>query len=172
MPPSSDRDFAVRRLSPGEWPLYKSTRLRALAADPSSFGATLAAEQAYDDGEWQRRIGASAVFGLFDGGDVCGMIGIGSRAETPDEAAIWGLWVAPQARGRGGAAALIAACLDEARAQKKWSRLVISRRDNNKSVEGVILRQGFAPFRSEPRDWPDGVSEPEHIYEMKVSHVA
>jgi ribosomal protein S18 acetylase RimI-like enzyme len=120
MPPSPDT-LAIRRFAPHEWPAYREIRLRSLADSPDAFGSTLAAEQAYSPDIWERRLEKSAVSGIdcplaaeLDG-RLVGLIW--AKVDSVDTSLVnlFQMWVAPEARGRGVAAALLRAALQWAR---------------------------------------------------------
>ncbi len=99
----------VRRLRPEEWAAFREIRLRALADAPNAFGATHADEAALTDQEWQERSDRPdrAIF-VADGPD--GLVGLalgGSAPGRDDAAAVYSMWVAPEARRRGLGTALI-----------------------------------------------------------------
>lgn len=101
----------VRRLQPAEWLAYRGIRLRALADAPEAFGATHADELALSDADWQERASRPdrAVF-VVDGPD--GLVGLAQGGPAPGiehVAALYSMWVAPEARRLGLASALVEA---------------------------------------------------------------
>ncbi len=102
----------VRPLTAGEWRTWRDMRLRALADAPDAFGATLADESRRTDDTWQQRLSAAAVSGRdcplvaeVDGAAV----GLTWAKASEDGAlvSLYQVWVAPESRGRGIAAALL-----------------------------------------------------------------
>jgi GNAT superfamily N-acetyltransferase len=111
----------IRTLAAGEWPLYREVRLRSLADAPDAFCSKLAAEEALDPAVWAARTFAAAASRLdrpliaeIDGG-VAGLLWAKIYPDKPAIVNIFQVWVAPESRGRGVAAAL----LDDAIA---WAR--------------------------------------------------
>lgn len=108
--------FTVRPFKAEEWPAYRAIRLRALADAPDAFGSTLAAEEALAPETWAARLARSTTSGIDRAlaAEANGMlVGLAWAREDAVDSSIVNLfqmWVAPQARGRGVAAAL----LDEA----------------------------------------------------------
>jgi ribosomal protein S18 acetylase RimI-like enzyme len=101
----------VRRLQPAEWEAFREIRLRALADAPEAFGATHADEVALSDAGWQERTSRPdrAVF-VVDGPDaLIGLAQGGPAPGIPDAAAVYSMWVAPEARRLGLGSALIEA---------------------------------------------------------------
>jgi ribosomal protein S18 acetylase RimI-like enzyme len=100
--------------------LYRSIRLRALEADPDAFGSTFERESAFDDSTWQERIARlagrpgvifvarlTAALQLPSTASMAvGVVGIGESAIRGD-ATLWGMWVAPTARGHGASGQLL-----------------------------------------------------------------
>lgn len=106
----------VRRVVPDEWARLRELRLRALATDPRAFGATLAEEEAQPDEWWRSRL-ADVRAATLIAGDWQGMCTI-RIADDAAHAEIFGMWVAPEARGSGAGRAIIDAAIDQARAWK------------------------------------------------------
>jgi ribosomal protein S18 acetylase RimI-like enzyme len=93
----------VRRVRPHEWRALRDLRLRALETDPDAFGGTLVEGLARPDDEWQSRAAATDSV-TFVAERTDGFVGMGSVGPAPDRpgiAAIYGMWVAPEARGEG-----------------------------------------------------------------------
>jgi GNAT superfamily N-acetyltransferase len=141
----------IRRFGPHEWPAYRALRLRSLADAPEAFGSTLALETAWRPELWMARLSAAGVSGrdcplVAESAEADGaMLGLLWAKCDADDAGIVNLfqmWVAPEARGRGVAAAL----LDEALA---WARTRHARLvqlgvvvDNSAAVQ-LYTRAGF-----------------------------
>lgn len=99
--------MTVRRIRPGDGALLREVRLRALDSDPDAFGSTYEREISRTEDEWEKRVESSAVgpdnfivVGELDHGFVA-MAGAFSRPETPSVRNLYGMWVAPEARGSG-----------------------------------------------------------------------
>jgi ribosomal protein S18 acetylase RimI-like enzyme len=108
----------IRHVLAGESGPLRDIRLRSLAADPDAFGAT----HAHESGlplrwfeEWAARSGDGSeqrTFVLVDDADA--WLGLAlARSDEPDSrgAVINAMWVAPGARGMGGARLLCDACV-------------------------------------------------------------
>jgi ribosomal protein S18 acetylase RimI-like enzyme len=130
-------NIRIRRFGPREWPAYRALRLRSLAEAPEAFGSSLAAEQAWAHELWMARLMAASVSGRDcplvaesvtesakpDGATDAPMLGLlWAKCDAEDAGIVnlFQMWVAPEARGRGVAAAL----LDEAVA---WARSIGAR---------------------------------------------
>jgi GNAT superfamily N-acetyltransferase len=112
----------VRPFAAHEWPLYRSLRLRALHDAPAAFGSTLAEEDARTDADWAWRlnIGASSGRDRPLVAELAGAaVGLAWAKVDPADgslANLFQMWVAPEARGHGVAAALLDAAVAWARA--------------------------------------------------------
>jgi len=103
----------VRRFRASDFGLLRQLRLAALADAPDAFCARHDVEAAMPEQAWRQRAASNAegirtagFCGLLDG-EPRGMV-VGVRDdERPDEVELNALWVAPGARGRGLARALV-----------------------------------------------------------------
>jgi GNAT superfamily N-acetyltransferase len=150
---SSAAGIRIRRFTAREWPAYRALRLRSLADAPKAFGSSYAAEEAWAHALWMARLTAAEVSGrdcplvaeATDAGADGVMLGLLWAKCDADDAGIVNLfqmWVAPEARGRGVAAAL----LDEA---VTWARSIQARivqlgvvRSNVPAIQ-LYVRKGF-----------------------------
>jgi ribosomal protein S18 acetylase RimI-like enzyme len=111
----------VRGLAAHEWPLYRALRLRALADAPDAFAATLAEAEARLDKDWAWQLNLAVSSGrdrplmAFVGEAAAGMAWAKADAGDLLRVNLFQVWVAPEARGQGVAAALLEAALDWAR---------------------------------------------------------
>lgn len=104
------RKFEVRRVTVGEWQPVRDLRLRALKTDPLSFGSTYAETFQKQDSSWQSFVSEGALgskHAIFVAcfPSILGMV----RAEWLNAEAfgIYSIWVAPEARNKGVAGALL-----------------------------------------------------------------
>lgn len=124
--------MVVWRLDPDEHShvrAFRQVRLRSLSSDPAAFGSSHADALLFDDATWQEHLSGyagspgtvfAATSDLTDGrtspataiDPLIGMTGVG--LPVPDDAMIWGVWVAPEGRRHGHAAALV-------RAAERWA---------------------------------------------------
>lgn len=104
--------FEVRRVRPDEWEALRDLRLRALATDPDAFGDTYERAATEDEATWRARADRPdgiTVVAVTPGGGLVGMAGGGPAPHRADIAAVYGMWVAPEARGRGLGGRLLSA---------------------------------------------------------------
>jgi ribosomal protein S18 acetylase RimI-like enzyme len=102
----------IRPVRADEWQAHRAIRLRALGSDPDAFGETLTHALTEDDAAWQRRaarLDGMAFVAVADDGRFVGMANGGPAPDHPEFAAIYGMWVAPEARRQGVGGALLEA---------------------------------------------------------------
>ncbi len=139
--------FAIRRLGAHEWPLYRSLRLRSLEDAPYAFGSTLAAEQHRPAALWQARLIAARPDSdcplIAEGeGAALGMVWGKGDATHAGIVHVYQMWVAPEARGRGIAAALLDGVVQWARAcGARMVELAVS--EGNDAAAALYRRAGF-----------------------------
>jgi ribosomal protein S18 acetylase RimI-like enzyme len=96
-------------LRPATLETVRPLRLRALREDPDSFGSTLEREQDRPDSDWRIWIDGTLI--AFDRGTPVGMANLNLNREPAE---IFGVWVAPQARGKGVGQLLVETLLERA----------------------------------------------------------
>ncbi|MGJ9416843.1 GNAT family N-acetyltransferase [Massilia sp. CMS3.1] len=113
----------VRILEAHEWPLYRALRLRALLNAPEAFCSTLGEAEKRTDNDWAWLLNLGVTSGrdrplvAVLGAAAAGMAWAKVDAYDPSRVNLFQMWVAPEARGKGVAAALLDAALDWARAR-------------------------------------------------------
>lgn len=147
---SSCNTVTVRSLAGDEWPLYRALRLRALADAPAAFGSTLAAEQDRADADWAWRLGLAATSGRdrplvaeLDG-VAAGLAWAKFDADDPQGVNLFQMWVAPEGRGKGMAAALLAEAVAWARSRKARA-MQLGVICGNDAALRLYERAGFRP---------------------------
>jgi ribosomal protein S18 acetylase RimI-like enzyme len=110
----NENNLEILSLPLESWQEYKELRLRALQREPQAFGSNYAREVEYPNEKWQQRIQ-----GVIDGqglmlfarldGKLVGMIGGYQDDDNKPQKRIqiWGMYVDPEARGRGIAKTLM-----------------------------------------------------------------
>ena len=111
-------------------------RLRALREDPDAFGSTLEREQSRPAADWGFWIAGTLI--AFDGDDPVGMANLKLDAEPAE---IFGVWVAPEARGKGVGRALVTALLE--RAGDRTIKICVA--DTAPAARRLYERLGFEP---------------------------
>jgi RimJ/RimL family protein N-acetyltransferase len=113
------RHLKVRRVEANEAAIYRELRLEALARHPEAFGASWEDESVKPASWWTERLEANTVFGGWvDGSPLLGVAGfhVNGAAKLRHKGILWGMYVRPDARGTGLAAALVQRVIEHARA--------------------------------------------------------
>ena len=149
----------VKRATEEDWRELRLMRLSALADSPSAFGSTLEQEQGLADGAWRDWARSSAVFIASAGGTPVGMVAAidGDRSA---ERRLVALWVTPERRGRGVAAALVAHVEEWAR-QDGAEQLTLWVAQGNEPARRLYQERGFEDS-GERRPLPSNPAVEEH----------
>jgi RimJ/RimL family protein N-acetyltransferase len=113
------KPFKVRRLEAGDVAIYRELRLEALTSNPEAFGASWEDESVKPDSWWTERLEANTVFGgWIDRSPLLGIAGfhVNGAAKLRHKGILWGMYVRPDGRGTGLAAALVQRIIEHARA--------------------------------------------------------
>ena len=108
----------MRRAAIGDEGLIRGLRLDALTLDPAAFGSTYERELARTVEDWRRWLSPGAVFLLEDAHGSRGLVAAAHDPADPAIVQLMAMWVQPEARGAGGADALVAAVMAWARSER------------------------------------------------------
>ncbi len=150
----------VRRAVPGDEPIIRELRLRALADAPAAFGSTLERERARTPADWSRWTGHGATFLLEHDGEPGGLAAGVPHAEGTGAVFLMSMWVDPGLRGSGAADALIAALFRWASAEG-FTAVHLHVGDYNTAARRCYERHGFRATGEGFRRERDGVYEVE-----------
>ncbi|MFG1858449.1 GNAT family N-acetyltransferase [Actinomadura geliboluensis] len=154
-------DVAIRRLGPADWRTWRDLRLAALRDAPSAFSSSLERELGYDEQRWragmapERGVKVAARLGGADVGIAGGYVTRPGQAGQPGEAELFGMWVAPAARGTGVADGLVDAVVSWA--EQHGLRLQLWVVTGNIAARRLYGRHGFEltgttePHANDPR---------------------
>lgn len=150
--------FTIRTLSPDDWAIHRAIRLRALHDSPHAFAATYAEQQARPETSWSDRLAAAAA-GDTDyplvaehGSTPVGLTWAKADAANAGLVELLQVWVAPEARGQGIAAALLREAIRWARTRGARAVTLDVTQGDTPAVR-LYLREGFRnvgdpfPFR-------------------------
>jgi GNAT superfamily N-acetyltransferase len=133
----------VVELGPDDWAELRDIRLRALADAPDAFSVVLAEAEAYDDDLWRDRLATSnPTYVVREAGSAVAMAGGFAPPDSP-VAYVWGMWTAPEARGRGHSSALLDRVVTWARDVGRTPHLHVT--DGNDAARRLYVRRGFEP---------------------------
>jgi ribosomal protein S18 acetylase RimI-like enzyme len=132
----------IEQLSTGDEGRLRSIRLRALSDTPDAFGTTFDEASARPCEDWQRQLDELVTFVAADGECDLG-IARGARHDNwNDTAYLLSMWVAPEVRRRGIAAALVDSVIDWATANG-FSRLLLDVAEGNLAAIALYTKKGF-----------------------------
>jgi ribosomal protein S18 acetylase RimI-like enzyme len=137
---------SVRSITEQDWELSRALRLRALAEDPDAFASSLEKERGFADAQWQawsrsnaERRATAGFYASLDGVEVGLIVGV----RKPHAVQLNALWVAPEARGRGAASALIEAVAGWA-AESGVRELELEVTETSRAARHLYEKLGFA----------------------------
>ena len=139
---------SIRRLDGHEWRAYRDLRLRALADSPDAFGSTLERERDRPDAEWAARVssGASSELDLplvvEEEAQFIGLAWGRIVASASDTAHVFQMWVAPECRGQGHGAELLATIIGWAR-ETNAQRVVLGVKCGDTPAQRLYAQAGF-----------------------------
>jgi GNAT superfamily N-acetyltransferase len=160
----------LQQATADDWALVRTIRLEALRSEPGVFGSHFAREVDRDEAAWRDWTAGptKAVFLLFDDSHVVGLTGVYAPANDPSRSAVCvASYLQPPYRGRGLSRLFYEARIEWARAQG-YTRLVTGHRLSNRASMQANQHFGFKETHRLPHTWPDGVEEPEVIYELRL----
>ncbi|CEP37707.1 MULTISPECIES: GNAT family N-acetyltransferase [Halomonas] len=143
-------DVRIRVLTPQDWQLYKSARLKSLEESPDSFGSTYEQEVTLSDAEWQTRLDlklrgleALPLIAELEGQSVGLAWGVIHEPDTKI-AQIYQMWVSPTLRGKGIAKALLGEMSTWA-INKRCECIKLAVTTSNAAAVGLYTSYGYAP---------------------------
>ena len=155
----------IRQLTARDAAAFQALRLRALRESPEAFGSTYAEEVGRPLDAVASRLAADPVTSVVlaaapaPGGPLVG--GVGCYRESGRKrrhvGVVWGLFVAPEARGRGVGRALLAALVTHVRAWPGLEQLTLTVVPENAAARALYVRYGFRPVGLAPRALRDAV---------------
>ena len=151
--------ITIRPLAPDDAPAYRALRLAGIAELPAAFCTTYAAESGLPLVQIAQRLRASShqiIFGAFHEEQLIAMAGLRREAiaVVHDKASLWGVYVAPQARGHGAGRQLVQAAIAHASAIPELGRVRLAVAQDNHAALTLYLGCGFTLADSPA---PDGM---------------
>ena len=149
----------IRQLTTTDAAAFQAIRLRALRESPEAFGSTYGEEVGRPLEAVAARLAAdpatSAVLAASPapGAPLVGVVGCyrESGRKRRHVGVVWGLFVAPEARGRGFGHALVSALVSQARTWPALEQLTLTVVPDNVAARALYLRHGFRPAGLAPR---------------------
>jgi RimJ/RimL family protein N-acetyltransferase len=149
-----DAGLEIRPLTEADAPAWRELRLRMLRDHPDVFGSSHEefAQQSLEEVARRMRERNSppdnALFGAFVDGQLIGSTGLHREEGAKDrhKAMIWGVYSAPETRGRGVGRALMEAAIARARATPGVERLILAVATHNAAARSLYISLGFEPW--------------------------
>lgn len=150
----------IRILTADHAAAYQALRLRGLRESPEAFGSTYEGEVDTPLEQIAERLSRGAcrenvMFGAFDddNGALVGLAGVhrGTSRKTAHRAGVWGMYVAPEARGRGVGHALMSALIAHARTLEGVEHLTLGAVTENEAARALYHAFGFVTYGIEPQ---------------------
>ncbi|MFZ4873797.1 GNAT family N-acetyltransferase [Janthinobacterium sp. Mn2066] len=140
--------FHVRPLTTDDTPAYRALRLAGIGELPATFCTTYALESSLPLAHISQRLQANRyqiIFGAFDGDHLVAIAGLRREpiAVVHDKASVWGVYVAPVARGKGAGWQLLQATIEHACAIPELAKLRLAVAQDNHAALSLYLRCGF-----------------------------
>ncbi|MDB5095723.1 MAG: family N-acetyltransferase [Cyanobacteria bacterium RYN_339] len=144
--------MSVRPLTLDDVEAYKALRLRGLQEDPTAFGSSYAEEVDLDFRQRVEPLEGRVTLGAFLDGQLVAVTTLmrETRLKTQHRANIFGVYTAPEARGRGFARALMEAALAAAAGWEGLKLVHLSVTVGNASARGLYRSLGFVTVGVEP----------------------
>lgn len=144
----------IRRLTPADATAFQALRLAALQESPTSFGSSYEEEREFSQSFIEQRLAARpdrGTFGAFEGTELVGFIALGreTHRKLEHKALIWGMYVAPKARGNGIGRALVWAALELAHSVPGIRQVNLCVNANNNAAIDLYQLVGFEVFGHE-----------------------
>ncbi|MCB1840953.1 MAG: GNAT family N-acetyltransferase [Alphaproteobacteria bacterium] len=164
--------ISLRILTPEDFEIFRSVRLKALADNMDFFRGNLEANIERPDSDWQNILDGNdqQILGLFDSGYLIGISGVFTWDEdSSGETGILAMsYIDPAYRRRNYSSLFFKARIDFAVKHLPWNCLAVTHRRGNESARHAILRHGFTLFKTRQTDWSDGTRDKEYMYLMDL----
>lgn len=140
-----------RLLTTDDAALFRALRARACSEEPGSFLMTGEEAEQQSDAQIRHMLSGSWVLGAFLGDTMVGMTGLqrNPNLKTRHKGMVWGVYVAPEARGLRCASKMIERLLDIAK-QDGVEVVTLSTDVTNPITVELYKSLGFEPYGVEP----------------------
>lgn len=157
---TSSAEYVIRTVELGDLPAWWQLRLRALREHPDMFGSAYEEQEHWgaDEVEHSYRersiAGDNRLFAAFSAGNepvaTLGVVRPDRRKER-HRAQIWGVYTAPEARGRGLSSRLLATAIAYCRSLSGVRQIHLNVSSHNHIAVRMYERAGFVRYGREPR---------------------
>jgi ribosomal protein S18 acetylase RimI-like enzyme len=144
----------LRTLTPEDAAAFQALRLRGLQECPEAFASSYEEEVGTAPGEIQKRLKPkpdSAILGAFRDGKLIALTGVQreSMAKLAHKAFIWGVYVAPEARGSGVGSKVVSHALNYASETLGVRQVNLGVNTKNTAAVALYSKLGFAQYGME-----------------------
>ena len=141
----------IRALQPSDAAAFQALRLRGLKENPEAFASSYEEEVITPLVEIERRLQPktdSAVFGAFEEQDLCALTGLQreSMAKLAHKSFIWGVYVAPEARGNGFGTQVMSYALQHAFSNFGTTQVNLGVNTKNLAAFSLYKKLGFVEY--------------------------
>lgn len=152
----------IERIGPDDWERFRTVRLASLSDSPAAFGSRHEDWLGAPEERWRSRLTEVPLTLIAqEAGEAVGVVS--AHYDGEHWAELISMWVAPSARGKGTADALISAMVGWAAGQARSTYLMV--RSDNSRARATYQRAGFVD-RGVPDGWP-AADPPEHRMELR-----
>jgi ribosomal protein S18 acetylase RimI-like enzyme len=145
----------LRKLTETDASQFQELRLRSLQIENLAFASSFSEEVGTPLEQIALRLAATdrGVIGEFDGGALCGVIGIGRNGlkSLVHKAFIWGMFVEPSYRGRGVGRLLVEAGQSFIKSVPELTQATLDVVKSNDAAVGLYKSCGFTVYGEEER---------------------
>jgi len=147
----------IRRLTKADAQVFWEFRLKALESEPNAFGESVEEHRLTTVESVAQRLNSNAadnfVLGAFDELRLVGTVGFYrlQQVKQRHKGWVWGVFVAPEYRGRKVAHALLARCLEMAREIPGLQSVLLKVATTQQAARRLYASVGFRSFGIEPR---------------------
>lgn len=148
----------IRRLGDDDVEQFRTLRLESLQLAPEAYPTRYDDASAEELGYFQGLLRKNIIMGVFDDANkLIGIAGYGQRQDRPKMAhtgRIWGIYIKPDARGKGFGEKLIRTLLEQI--PSNIERTYMSIVSRNETSVGLYEKLGFETYGRRPKSLKDG----------------